>query len=152
MIWAIASMFISCFKFYVWTYLWGKKLLGLFTSKIFLFLVKKKSWMYLKHERYINKVKIKTNITWLIILAAIGPWPWPSEIVWKCDLVTPNETKEKLPRRRKGTNLQSGRQVWGTLSKSRHNDTFFTPPPSLNKVGSRRSNTLWILCICWLRV
>lgn len=38
---------------------------------------------------------MKKKITWLIILAAIGPWPWPSEMVWKCDLVTPNETKQK---------------------------------------------------------
>lgn len=100
MIWAIVSMFISCFKFYVWTYLIyeGRSFLDYLLQR-YLFLVKKKKfrWMYWKHERFINKVKRKTNITWLIILAAIGPWPWPSEIVWKCDLVTPNETKQKSP-------------------------------------------------------
>ena len=34
-------------------------------------------------------------LTWLIILAAMGPWPCPKEMVWKWDLVTPNTRKEK---------------------------------------------------------
>ena len=34
-------------------------------------------------------------VTWLIILAAMGPWPWPNEIVWKWDLVTPSTEKKK---------------------------------------------------------